>query len=556
MVIDYKDVTFSFREKKRKRRLRQLRFLILVSVILCSLFLVRHFQLNKKIRKIQDLLLCGNLSEAGQLVGTIGNSLFHQKTVIELKGLIGLFNNEPEKAQSFFRKIHESKTSVSYLQFLNYFSDRARYRELQIYADYLTARGEDTTFWQALCQTAFFKPDPSEKSLNRLSAKQKKSREKEISILSRLNSQLKTGKIDYIFDCNGHPLAYFDMKSRQTVSRVPGIFFDEFTPYLEAGIRYFTLSMDLNMQNKINSVFRNFFGSMLLLKLDDNGMAAAYSKPLNREKINSVFTTRYEPGSIIKILTLFGFYQHQEMDFFPFECKRSLVLNHRIFADRMAHGTIENPAKALVVSCNIALARMGLKLGFQRLSKILDAFYFNSDGISDQFLNFATGRFNKKISTDFQLANLSVGLNEISITTFHAAFLALVVSQNGSPYSPYIIKNIKTILNLGFYNHQPEIINIYEHDPIYSRIARAMNQVVEDPDGTGRYSKIGEVQTAIKTGTAGNRKTGLDSIIIGFFPAAKPDYAFAFRLERAGKAELNGAAFLKEFLSLLYRVRK
>jgi hypothetical protein len=103
MVIDYKDVTFSFREKKRKRRLRQLRFLILVSVILCSLFLVRHFQLNKKIRKIQDLLLCGNLSEAGQLVGTIGNSLFHQKTVIELKGLIGLFNNEPEKAQSFFR---------------------------------------------------------------------------------------------------------------------------------------------------------------------------------------------------------------------------------------------------------------------------------------------------------------------------------------------------------------------------------------------------------------------------------------------------------------------
>jgi cell division protein FtsI/penicillin-binding protein 2 len=57
---------------------------------------------------------------------------------------------------------------------------------------------------------------------------------------------------------------------------------------------------------------------------------------------------------------------------------------------------------------------------------------------------------------------------------------------------------------------------------------------------------------ALKTGTAGNKKLGLDAILTGFFPADKPEYAFAFRLERAGKAEWRGALFLKDFLTAFY----
>ena len=195
---------------------------------------------------------------------------------------------------------------------------------------------------------------------------------------------------------------------------------------------------------------------------------------------------------------------------------------------------------------------MGLRAGFKSLALTLNSFYFNSDGFKDIFLHFETGSYNKNLTDNYALANLSVGLNEINITTFHSALLALIISQNGSIYRPHIVKNIKNILNLGFYNHQPEIIKVTNHHPAYIKINRAMIGAVENPNGTGRHSKVDFVRTAIKTGTAGKKKVGLDSIIIGFFPAEKPEYAFAFRLERAGKAEIKGAYFLKRFLTRFY----
>lgn len=291
---------------------------------------------------------------------------------------------------------------------------------------------------------------------------------------------------------------------------------------------------------------------MLLFKLEDSSILAAYSKPFNRKNPESVFNQKYEPGSIIKVLTLFTYYTNPVKDFFPFECKRGIVINNHFFPDRIAHGLIKNPQEALSVSCNIAFAKMGLRAGFKSLARTLNSFYFNSDGFKDIFLHFETGSYNKNLTDNYALANLSVGLNEINITTFHSALLALIISQNGSIYRPHIVKNIKNILNLGFYNHQPEIIKVTNHHPAYIKINRAMIGAVENPNGTGRHSKVDFVRTAIKTGTAGKKKVGLDSIIIGFFPAEKPEYAFAFRLERAGKAEIKGAYFLKRFLTRFY----
>ena len=75
-----------------------------------------------------------------------------------------------------------------------------------------------------------------------------------------------------------------------------------------------------------------------------------------------------------------------------------------------------------------------------------------------------------------------------------------------------------------------------------------MAAVVEDEKGTGRRARSQTVRLAIKTGTAGSPASGLDAIIIGFFPFEKPRYAFAFRLEGAGRADVNGAFFLQGLL--------
>jgi peptidoglycan glycosyltransferase len=152
-----------------------------------------------------------------------------------------------------------------------------------------------------------------------------------------------------------------------------------------------------------------------------------------------------------------------------------------------------------------------------------------------------------------ELANLAVGLDSISLTTLHAAVLAAVFSQNGLLFSPYIIDDAKSILDLGFYSHKARPLRVLADDVNFSRVKKAMQEVVNNKNGSGRRAWSATVKLAIKTGTAGDRKQGLDALVLGFFPAEKPRYAFAFRLEGAGKAEFNGAYFLRDLLKILYQ---
>jgi cell division protein FtsI/penicillin-binding protein 2 len=231
-------------------------------------------------------------------------------------------------------------------------------------------------------------------------------------------------------------------------------------------------------------------------------------------------------------------------------------IDGEIFYDWTVHHQVENSQEALVVSCNIAFAKMGISAGYNALSEIFNRFYFNKEakGFADLFLTFNTGTYKTDISSSasYRIANLSEGLNEISITTFQSALISAVISQNGSIYSPHLIKNKKNLLNIAFYNHTGQLIEVLKAGTLFLKLRNAMRLVVEAPNGTGKRARVDFVKVALKTGTAGNKKLGLDAILTGFFPADKPQYAFAFRLERAGKAEWRGALFLKDFLTAFY----
>jgi membrane peptidoglycan carboxypeptidase len=116
----------------------------------------------------------------------------------------------------------------------------------------------------------------------------------------------------------------------------------------------------------------------------------------------------------------------------------------------------------------------------------------------------------------------------------------------------YLIDDAKNILGLGYYRHSARPLRLLSDDLNFMRVRKAMAAVVEDEKGTGRRLRGTSPRLAIKTGTAPNPPGGLDAIIIGLLPYENPRYAFAFRLEGAGRAELNGATFLQRLLQLLY----
>lgn len=559
MILDYKDVRFSFQSRKIRHRKRTIKLLLTLLILAGLSFAIRYVYEYRLIRKTGNLLMEEKIDTADSGLKKIERTWFLRNDKSELRSLILLFRNDFAAAQKKFQNLKEigAETSLPYEKFLRYFSDHGRYRQMKIYTDYLLSLDLEIILWyRALCQTALLDPQGSKSSIAKLSPPFRQENQKAIRILEKVNAEEERGRLDYVFDRTGAPLAYLDVPSGITHSLTPGITFDEFAPRMEAGVSFYTLSLDLALQKKIQRAFGDFSGTFVLLDVHDGGTVVAFSKPKLATSGNTVFSEEYEPGSIIKVITLLAYLKTGPNHLFPLQCPGWMKTDEKTFYDSLKHGEVSSFEEALALSCNLSFAKMGLALGYGRLATMLEKFGFNGNDFRDLFLVFKTGKFTASVNDDFGLANLSVGLNEISVTTIHAGLIAEILSRNGTFSEPFLIDSIRNVLNLGFYSHHDRINRIMPGDPNFAAIGKAMIEVVENENGTGRRARMGTVRLAIKTGTAGSSENGLDAIVIGFFPVEKPDYAFALRLEGGGKAEFNGAYVLRDFLKLLYPTEK
>lgn len=548
MDLDYKDRTFSF--KKQREKMRRRKVILISGVIFFLTLLILFFNYNdwKKVEKIEAYILNNEVVKGEKSLGEAKSLLFHRPEKAELKGIIALISNDIKSGKKILENGGIKRSGLSFKKFLTYFSDNGLYKGLEVYSDFLSARGEETSFYRIISKTALFKADDSEK-LIKMSGNITRSNieQKLLEKIKDLNREIRSGKIKFIFDREDEPLAYFDLALNRSISLIPGISFREFDTFFKNGIRFFRLTIEKQLHLKLEKIFRNYYGSFILIDLEDGSMKGVYSKPFNRVVKNTAFSTLYEPGSIIKILTLFTYLNKMD-NIFPFNCSGFTTYDRKIFYDWTKHGKIDSYLKALSYSCNLAFAKIGISVGSKNIMETMDKFLFNSSPMKDLMLSFFPGKYEKQINRETDLANLSIGLGTIKISTYHSALISALISKSGIMIKPHIIESVKNILNLGYYNHKPDILNIYPNNKHYEDVRIAMKLVVDDKRGTGRRAKVHFVETAIKTGTAGKKSEGFDSVITGFFPYRKPQFAFAFRLERGGKAELVGARFLKKFL--------
>ena len=392
----------------------------------------------------------------------------------------------------------------------------------------------------------------AEKALAGLSPAFKKANGKALEVLGDFDRSLRLGRMDYIFDKNDRPLGYFDLQRRVTRSLLPGLDLGAFDAQFKKGVRTFRLTVDAALQKKVDLLFRNYFGTLVLLDLPENSIAVAYSKPRSLAAANAALVEQFEPGSVIKIVSLLAYLRQSGSGLFPLVCPGRITIGGKVFSDRIEHGLVSDFAQALAMSCNVSFARMAMRVGSASLADLLQRFGFNGPPFMDEFIQFPTGSFDRKISADSRLAKLAVGLEGIRMTTIHAAVLAAIFSQSGQLFPPYLIDDAKNILGLGFYSHSARPVRVLADDLNFMRVKKAMVEVVENESGTGYRARSEAVGLAIKTGTTGSSGQGLDTVIIGFFPVEQPRYAFAFRLQGAGLAEFNGAIFLRDLVNSLY----
>jgi peptidoglycan glycosyltransferase len=190
-------------------------------------------------------------------------------------------------------------------------------------------------------------------------------------------------------------------------------------------------------------------------------------------------------------------------------------------------------------------------MGQARLDDTLQAFGFDRH-LDLPDLELPTGHLAQinPQSPRLGLAQRSVGLENVSITPVHAALLAAALAHGGTMMQPHLIAARRSLGSTAPYAVTEERTLLQPVSPATTAvIAGAMEAVITSPQGTGRRAALDGLSFALKTGTAGKRDSGLNSIIIGYAPLDDPQVAFAFVAEHAGKAELEGARIVRDFLS-------
>jgi len=379
-----------------------------------------------------------------------------------------------------------------------------------------------------------------------------------------IDRKRKTGRSDYLFDRNRTPLAAIDLDSGRAVLAVPDLaplLTGSWGPALQPRdtANQVRLTLDLEMQRAAEAALGSQRGALVVLDVSTGGLLAAASQPVAGEEgaPPTALAGRFEPGSIIKMLTLSAALRRgaDVASIFPMKCPGWITLDGEIFRDWTTHGTVESEVEAVAVSCNIAFARIAGLAGRDGVNQELARYHFEqeaqgSDLVSTDF-GFGLGHLLPEDTAhpNYALARRAEGLDSLDITPIHAAVLAAGLARGGQAPLPHLVREKTNLMGGSYYEAAPAEPGPAALTPEQQAvIVRAMSRAVTDERGTARRARVEGLSAAMKTGTSGTRPPGLDGLLIGFAPAEKPAIAWALVAQGSGKAELVGARIVKDFL--------
>ena len=374
-------------------------------------------------------------------------------------------------------------------------------------------------------------------------------------------AQRQSGNVPFVFDRNGKAIASFDAKTNRIVVDNADFasLIDSRAGSLTIGAQLGTLgsydtietTLDPVAQRAAVAALGNYRGSLVAIDPRTNEVLAIVSTRGKGALADLALESQYEPGSVIKVLTgLNALSNGVNVDsMFPYVCKGELMIDGRHFGDWVpqGHGKLNTFNDALAVSCNVFFADVGLRLGRDRLQKFMTAAGFG--GFANLgIVRAPLGRFVGDVFNNFETGFLAIGLVHESINTLHLSMLAEMVANRGVISVPRLLRQRRSIVG--------DIVPVAASPPpnriaspaAAQRVIAAMQAVASSPRGTGRRAPVEGITMAMKTGTAGERKSGLEALIMAFAPIDSPKIAFGIIAEDAGPAEYAGAKIAHDFL--------
>lgn len=244
---------------------------------------------------------------------------------------------------------------------------------------------------------------------------------------------------------------------------------------------------------------------------------------------NRCIADSFEPGSTFKVFLMAAAMEEQivrPQDSINCENGR-YSFRGRIIRDDHPHGTV-SVAEVLKYSSNIGSAKIGFKLGDDRLYRYLKSFGFGDKSGIDlpAEASGALRPVSRWYGTD--LATISFGQG-VSTTALQLVSAISTIANGGLLMKPYLVERITDSTGQELQHFEPQTIRRVISAQTAATITQMMEGAIQK-GGTGTNAAIDGFRVAGKTGTAqkvdpatrGYSATKRTASFVGFVPADKP----------------------------------
>ncbi len=333
---------------------------------------------------------------------------------------------------------------------------------------------------------------------------------------------------------------------------------------------YTTLDIDLQiygeklMQNKIGSIVAiepssgeilsmvstpNYDPNLLVGRVRTQNFLSLYSDTL-KPIFNRALMAEYPPGSVFKVIsTLIGLQEGVVQPNTRLYCP-GYYQSRGITVRCREHKNPVDLTGSIKYSCNTYAANLFRNVIDQdKYKNIQESFttwrdHVTSFGLGNVFNNdlpyelsgivansdYYDNIYGSNGWSSLTILSLGIGQGELGTTPMQLANVAATIGNRGFYKTPHIVRAIDDPENKNSKFNNKKYSTIDEEH--FDFIAESMFQVVDE--GTGRFSRIEDIEMAGKTGTVQNPHGENHSVFIAFAPKDDPEIAISVVIENSG----------------------
>jgi cell division protein FtsI (penicillin-binding protein 3) len=282
----------------------------------------------------------------------------------------------------------------------------------------------------------------------------------------------------------------------------------------------------------------------------------SYSKYSQSEIRNRTVADSFEPGSTFKVFLIAAALEEKIVK--PgdmFNCENgSYKIADRTIHDTHSYGRI-SVSDVLKYSSNIGAAKIGFKLGDERLFRYLRNFGFGERTGIDLPGESPGNLRNSRRWYGVDLANISFGQG-VSASAIQLTAAVSAVANGGTLMKPYIVERILDDSGQEVQKFEPQVL----HRVISAETAQQVSKMMESvtgSGGTGTNATVDGFRVAGKTGTAqkadpvthsyGAKRT---ASFVGFIPADKPKLTILVVIDEPKTSQYGGVVAAPAFRAI------